>query len=55
MSKKQVDQLGRRGFTVRRSTENPRYLEVTCDQCCSVVVNGVAVHERGCPNERRKR
>jgi hypothetical protein len=25
-----------------------------CDQCDSVTINGVFVHERGCPNTRKE-
>lgn len=28
-------------------------VRVTCSQCQAMVIQGVAVHERGCPNEKR--
>jgi NAD-dependent SIR2 family protein deacetylase len=29
------------------------YVKVQCSQCQASVINGVACHERGCPNEKR--
>ena len=28
-----------------------RKIKVTCDQCSSMVINGLFCHEHGCPNE----
>lgn len=28
--------------------------KITCDQCNMLAINGVATHERGCPNQRKK-
>lgn len=28
---------------------------VRCSQCQAVVVNGIAIHERSCPNEKRQK
>lgn len=40
-------QLIRRGFD--RSVGR----RIGCSQCCPMAVNGHAIHEAGCPNERR--
>lgn len=49
-----VRSLKRSGFDKsERSDLGSGYIRVRCSQCCSMVVNGVAVHERGCPNERK--
>lgn len=29
-----------------------KYARVGCSQCQAICVNGVALHEQGCPNER---
>jgi hypothetical protein len=29
----------------------PNLISVACSQCQSAVINGVACHERGCPNQ----
>jgi len=47
--------LRRRGFDeTEYDRENGSY-GVGCSQCSALVVNGVACHERGCPNARRGR
>lgn len=47
-------QLKRRGFdkttSQRAGTVRPR-----CSQCAVLVINGLACHETGCPNNRKKR
>jgi hypothetical protein len=38
--------LEQRGFNV---SEDGR---VSCDQCAALVINGMATHELGCPNQK---
>lgn len=33
------------------SKRSGRYLRVACSQCAACTVNGIALHERTCPNE----
>jgi len=47
--------LRKEGFNKSRVSDTPRYVRVGCDQCQAMVVNNVAIHEAGCPNERRSR
>ncbi len=45
--------LRKRGFDLSKaSSDSPRACRVRCSQCQAMVVNGVAIHERGCPNEK---
>jgi hypothetical protein len=39
---------------LNRSYKKPKYRKVRCDQCVVVVVNGIVVHEKGCPNIDKK-
>lgn len=49
-----VASLKRGGFDKsERSEFGSGYIRVRCSQCVSMAVNGVAVHERGCPKERK--
>ena len=43
--------LRARGFD--RCTRRGPHIHVHCSQCEALVINGVACHERGCPNEPR--
>ena len=43
--------LEAQGFTVEHDDDAVR---VSCDQCAAAVINGLACHERGCPNERKE-
>lgn len=36
-----------------RNEEDKERIHVGCSQCQALVINGVASHERGCPNEKR--
>lgn len=45
--------LRRRGFDRTTYDRSSRYYSVKCSQCAALVINGVACHETGCPNERR--
>jgi len=43
-----IKDLKRLGFDL--SERDGRSLRVRCSQCDALVINGVACHERGCPN-----
>lgn len=45
-----------RGFTPVPVREGRRITSwsARCDSCAPCVVNGVAIHERGCPNDRHE-
>ena len=53
---KRKNAVGRRlraaGFDLSAYDRSSGYYSVRCSQCQSCVVNGVPIHERGCPNER---
>jgi hypothetical protein len=44
-------QLLRRGFDQSQTTTDG--VQVKCSRCAAVVVNGIATHQRGCPNNTR--
>ena len=46
--------LEARGFD-RCGEARSGYVRVGCSQCEALVINGVACHESGCPNEARAR
>ena len=46
--------LKRRGFDMTKSYRDGTVLP-RCSQCQAMCINGVACHETGCPNQRRKR
>jgi hypothetical protein len=48
-----VQQLRDMGFDESRSVPFERAWDVKCSQCEALVINGVATHERGCPNTPR--
>lgn len=37
-----------------RSTRCGRAITVQCSQCVAAVINGIACHETGCPNQRHE-
>ena len=41
------------GFDKSIAVEH-EHVRVVCSQCQALVINGVATHEHGCPNARRK-
>lgn len=45
--------LKRHGFDLTRFDRTTGYHRVRCSQCEAMVINGVATHERGCPNARK--
>jgi hypothetical protein len=50
--RKLVHRLKRRGFDKTWSSE--KYgVTVRCSQCEALVINGIACHETGCPNNRK--
>lgn len=44
-----------RGFDKSRVSDESDGARVGCSQCEALVINGVACHETGCPNESRRR
>lgn len=44
--------LKKQGFDL--SKRAGRYNRVGCSQCVPAVINGVATHEHGCPNKRKR-
>ncbi len=46
-----LDSLIARGFDNSRLTATDSDVLVICSQCEALVINGVATHERGCPNQ----
>ena len=49
-----VKRLHAAGFDLSYAVDK-RYQRVRCSQCEALVINGVATHERGCPNQRQAR
>lgn len=52
MTSKTLAALIASGFNRSVRTGTKRY-QVRCDSCEASVINGVACHERGCPNAQR--
>jgi replicative superfamily II helicase len=50
-----LQSLRRRGFDRSEYDRSRGTHHVRCSQCEALVINGVACHEAGCPNEKRKR
>lgn len=46
-------QLKAKGFD--KSWRHRGLVHVQCSQCEAMVIQGVPVHERGCPNEKKRR
>lgn len=54
MSKKNITQiLKKKGFDLSYYDRKTGYHNVRCSQCESLVINGIACHETGCPNEKK--
>lgn len=49
------DRLRRAGFDLTSYHRDTGYYRPKCSQCEALVINGVACHERGCPNKRTVR
>lgn len=52
MARRLREQLGFDKSYVCRDSD---YVKLGCSQCQPMAVNGVPIHERGCPNERKKK
>jgi hypothetical protein len=46
-------QLRAAGFDLTTYDRSTGTYAVRCSQCQAAVLNGIAAHERGCPNHRR--
>lgn len=46
--------LRRRGFNRLRFDRETGAVRVRCSQCEAMVINNMACHESGCPNNRRR-
>lgn len=46
-----LSQLQARGFDLSKYSHFTQAMRVRCSQCEAMVVNGVPIHESGCPNE----
>jgi hypothetical protein len=51
---KMAAKLRRRGFDKTKVWPGDDYATIGCSQCNAVAIQGLACHELGCPNERRK-
>ena len=55
-----IDGLVLRGFDTSSIVSSAtwrgqlEYIRVSCSQCEALVINGVAYHETGCPNEKHE-
>jgi hypothetical protein len=47
---RRIEQLQAEGFRVRHTVSG--YLAISCAGCAAAVVNGIPVHEAGCPRQR---
>jgi hypothetical protein len=47
-------QLRAKGFNLTTYDRSTGYYQVRCSQCEALVINGVACHEKGCPNQRKE-
>ncbi len=50
-----IEQLKRQGFDLSGYDRTDKTWRVRCSQCQASVINGVACHEKGCPNDVRTR
>jgi hypothetical protein len=41
-----------RGFDETKYDRSTGYYSVKCSRCEALVINGIATHERGCPNKK---
>ena len=51
MSRSTLPGLRARGFDASRHVPFTSTYRVACSNCEALVINGVAAHERGCPNQ----
>lgn len=47
--------LRKAGFDLTEYDRSTGEYYIRCSQCDAMVINGVACHERGCPNEKGER
>ncbi len=50
-----LESLRRRGFDRSEYDRKNGTHRVRCSQCEALVINGVACHESGCPNEKKSK
>jgi hypothetical protein len=48
-----ASRLRKRGFDKSQYDPSSRTTKLGCSQCQALAINGVACHERGCPNDRK--
>jgi hypothetical protein len=53
MAKRKGEVLRKQGFDHTEYDRSTGYYRVGCSQCECLVINGVACHESGCPNQRK--
>jgi len=46
--------LRQQGFDLTTYDRSSGYYKVRCSQCEALVINGIACHETGCPNSRKR-
>jgi hypothetical protein len=49
-----LERIKKEGFDQSYESSDLGHVKVRCSQCEALVINGVACHERGCPNARKK-
>lgn len=49
------ENLRKRGFDESYYIRETGHWRIKCSQCQALVINGIACHERGCPNQPRSR
>lgn len=49
-----VRKLKARGFDLTSGVRGSDTVYVRCSRCEALVINGIAAHERGCPNSRKR-
>ncbi len=54
MAKGVLQSLRRRGFDKSEYNRSSGRHHVRCSQCEALVINGMACHETGCPNEKKE-
>lgn len=48
-----ASRLRKMGFDQSYYNPSTGYTKVKCSQCEALAINGIATHERGCPNQVR--
>lgn len=52
-TKSLAQRLRERGFDQSEYDRSSGHTRVKCSQCQALVINGIATHERGCPNDKK--